>query len=437
MQVTIDENSGAGSADVERFEELKLETGEVARLVVPVEGATAEYVHELKPDPHRQRRHPGGGQDTQGQDHLRGGGPPDSRAGRSAPGWWTSRPEDPEHPCPARCGPRASTRRTASSARRCVEQGIAEPEGRAALRRPRHPDHHPGQVQHRHPGPAEREDLRAAADLAAVPGLRHEPRRASASCSAGALRSRSGPTWPTSCIECEDGGFKRYKWLAPMRGALAEAARPGGGPEPGAARCHLRAVEEPGQPAHPGAAAGGLRQGRATSCSCSRTCSEVTDSYAMRPSASSAARPVATAPGRDRPGGGAGDLGAGLDGLDDIDAIIGGDSTPAAAAAPAASAAATRTAWTGWESSTSPRRPTRPRRTATPPSQPPPQPRLRPRTRSTGPLRPSPPRQDPGCRRCPAAAARRKASTRCGTSCNGRSPPSADTGRRGPGRRRW
>src|SRR6266704_3535529 len=50
MQVTIDENSGnSGYGDVEKFEELKLDTGEVARLAILVSAATAEYVHELKP----------------------------------------------------------------------------------------------------------------------------------------------------------------------------------------------------------------------------------------------------------------------------------------------------------------------------------------------------------------------------------------------------
>jgi hypothetical protein len=50
MQVDIDENSGQGGfGEVEKFDELKLETGEVARLAILVSQAAAYYVHELKP----------------------------------------------------------------------------------------------------------------------------------------------------------------------------------------------------------------------------------------------------------------------------------------------------------------------------------------------------------------------------------------------------
>lgn len=49
MQVTIDENSGGAPGEVEKFDEVKLETDEICRFMIPVPGAEAHYVHELKP----------------------------------------------------------------------------------------------------------------------------------------------------------------------------------------------------------------------------------------------------------------------------------------------------------------------------------------------------------------------------------------------------
>jgi NAD-dependent dihydropyrimidine dehydrogenase PreA subunit len=214
MQVPIDEHGGSdGNGDVERFEEVKLDTGEIARFLIPVRNATAFYVHELKPIlieggkivPEKRQRRDKSWFEVKatgflGRKICTGVVELDGPDGTKQPGPMRVKGIDPENCiiCAACAG------------------GIADlkPELRYAV-------------------PIIRISTRskASTDIADPPSVKvlvlplTRRQYKDMSTALGGIRELYGwgpdvpiaPNMADLVIECEDGSFKRYKWLPPMR----------------------------------------------------------------------------------------------------------------------------------------------------------------------------------------------------------------------------
>jgi hypothetical protein len=328
MQVTIDENSGnSGYGDVERFEELKLETGEVARFVILVPAATAEYVHELKPR-----------MVVNGVIQME----PKQRKDKStyevyATGFKGRKictgvvdipnPEDPEHPLPGPMRTKGVDPENCIVCAAVVEMAIADMKAELRYAVPI--------VRITTRGKSSTDIMDPPSAKILVLPLTWRQYRDMATSLAG-IRELYGwgpeqkiaPSMADLVIECEDAAYKRYKWRGVMR--------PHWKPEPGSGSKEVR------NPALRAAISGlwGNPDNRPSPEQLTAACgkagdpvflqqdlNEVVESYALvkRIESGEAApqRPADTAQ--------AGSLTGELDGLDNIDEILGGDAPPAAA----------------------------------------------------------------------------------------------------------
>lgn len=333
MQVTIDENSGnSGYGDVERFEELKLDAGEVARFAILVPAATAEYVHELKPR-----------QVVNGVIQWETKTKKDKSTYEVYATGFKGRkvctgvvdipnPEDPEHPLPGPMRTKGVDPGNCIVCAAVVEMGIADmkAELRYAVPIVRITTRGKSSTDIMDPPSAKIYVLpltwRQYNDLAtSLKGIRElygwGPER------------KIAPNMADLVIECEDAAYKRYKWRGVMR--------PHWRPEPDSESKEVR------NPALRAAISGlwGNPDNRPSPEQLTAACgkagdpvflqqdlNEVVESYALVKRIESGEhapqRPAETAQ--------AGNLTDELDGLDDIDAIIGGGDAQSAAAVPAA-----------------------------------------------------------------------------------------------------
>lgn len=334
MQVTIDEHSGQPAGEIERFDEVKLETNEVARFVIPVKSASAFYVHELKPvlivngkiQTETKKR-------KDKTEYL-----------VNATGFLGRRictgvveipnPDDPEHPLPGPMRVKGVDPENCIVCAAAVEQGIADlrAELRYAVPVIRITCTGKGSTDIQEPPSAKIQVLgltwRQYRDLAQnLKGIRE--------LYGWGPEIPVGPDQADIVIKCEDAGFKRYQWLTPMR--------PHWRKDPGTGQVRNPALR---------AAIFGLwknEANRPTEDQLQAACGRVTDIVFLQQDLDTVTESHADAKRIERgekmgnvpgPAAETAQAATGLDeGLDDIDSILGEDDPPPATqAAPAAPA---------------------------------------------------------------------------------------------------